>query len=47
MTVTAADTAGAPYELRFRFWINNQSRMYLLESMGGLMRRYGMKVRHL
>lgn len=45
MMVSAKDVSGNSYDLRFRFWINNQSRMYLLESMGALMRHYGMKVR--
>ena len=30
-TVPAVDTRGGRYLLRFRYWVNNQSRMYVLE----------------
>ena len=28
------------YELRFRFWTNNQSRMYLIEGCTDLLKKY-------
>ena len=30
-TVSAVDALGGRYRLRFRYWVNNQSRMYVLE----------------
>ena len=30
-TVPAVDARGGRYRLRFRYWVNNQSRMYVLE----------------
>ena len=30
-TVPAVDALGGRYRLRFRYWVNNQSRMYVLE----------------
>ncbi len=29
--VPAVDASGSRYQLRFRYWVNNQSRMYVLE----------------
>jgi hypothetical protein len=34
------DVDGAVYELRFRFWTNNQSRMYLIEGCAELLKKY-------
>ncbi|KAK9809821.1 hypothetical protein WJX73_009818 [Symbiochloris irregularis] len=31
VTVPCCDSLGQKYTLRFRYWVNNQSRMYLLE----------------
>eukprot|EP01025_Chloroclados_australasicus_P058171 TRINITY_DN7284_c2_g1_i1.p2 TRINITY_DN7284_c2_g1~~TRINITY_DN7284_c2_g1_i1.p2 ORF type:complete len:339 (-),score=67.52 TRINITY_DN7284_c2_g1_i1:193-1209(-) len=36
----AEDTEGAHYDLRFRFWVNGSSRMYLLEGLGELHRKF-------
>ena len=33
MVLEFEDTEGTPHSFRFRFWTNNQSRMYLLEGM--------------
>eukprot|EP00878_Enallax_costatus_P028893 GHUV01031248.1.p1 GENE.GHUV01031248.1~~GHUV01031248.1.p1 ORF type:complete len:202 (+),score=43.96 GHUV01031248.1:358-963(+) len=38
------DAAGDTYTLRFRFWINNQSRMYLLEGTAELQHHYHLKM---
>eukprot|EP00803_Ostreobium_quekettii_P010604 evm.model.scf_3859.2 EVM.evm.TU.scf_3859.2 scf_3859:2896-7405(-) len=42
--IEAADTLGNKYTFRFRFWINNQSRMYLLEGVSEMHQRYDLKV---
>ncbi|CAD7702057.1 unnamed protein product [Ostreobium quekettii] len=42
--IEAADTLGNAYTFRFRFWINNQSRMYLLEGASEMHQRYDLKV---
>eukprot|EP00955_Chlamydomonas_euryale_P059702 357473-Chlamydomonas_euryale.AAC.10 len=42
--VNATDTRGRTYTFKFRFWINNQSRMYLLEGAGELHRAFEMSV---
>lgn len=42
--VDAVDTIGNVYNFRFRFWINNQSRMYLLEGASELHERYSLKM---
>lgn len=42
--LTAVDTRGREYTFKFRFWINNQSRMYLMEGAGELHRAYEMAV---
>jgi hypothetical protein len=42
--VTAVDTRGREYTFKYRFWVNNQSRMYLLEGAGELHRAYKMNV---
>jgi hypothetical protein len=41
--LVAEDAAGGKHTLRFRFWVNNQSRMYLLEGTSGLQRHYKLK----
>ncbi|KAF8073022.1 B3 domain-containing protein [Scenedesmus sp. PABB004] len=38
------DAAGELYSLRFRFWINNQSRMYLLEGTAELQHHYHLRM---
>lgn len=42
--IDAIDSMGNAYFFRFRFWINNQSRMYLLEGAAELQRRYNLHV---
>eukprot|EP00210_Caulerpa_lentillifera_P002330 g2235.t2 len=42
--ISAIDTLGNSYHFRFRFWINNQSRMYLLEGASELQKRYNVRV---
>ncbi|GMH33643.1 hypothetical protein BSKO_01477 [Bryopsis sp. KO-2023] len=42
--IEASDSMGNAYTFRFRFWINNQSRMYLLEGVGEMHQRYDLKV---
>uniref|UniRef100_A0A7S0S0T7 TF-B3 domain-containing protein n=1 Tax=Chlamydomonas leiostraca TaxID=1034604 RepID=A0A7S0S0T7_9CHLO len=44
LPVRAVDTRGYEYTFKFRFWINNQSRMYLLEGAGELHRQFTMSV---
>jgi len=41
--IDAVDSMGNPYFFKFRFWINNQSRMYLLEGAAELQRRYNLR----
>ncbi|KAK9809085.1 hypothetical protein WJX72_009181 [[Myrmecia] bisecta] len=41
--VTAHDRDNNQYELRLRFWINNSSRMYLLEGTQALQQRHDMQ----
>ena len=45
ITLQLADTLGKKHSFKFRFWINNQSRMYLLEGTQDVQTRYGMQVR--
>ncbi|KAK9809236.1 hypothetical protein WJX72_011881 [[Myrmecia] bisecta] len=42
--VPAEDTFGSSHMLKFRYWINNQSRMYLLEGTQEIQKRYHMRV---
>lgn len=42
--VTAVDTKGRQYTFKYRFWVNNQSRMYLMEGAGELHRAFDMSV---
>jgi hypothetical protein len=42
--LTVQDAAGDSYTLRFRFWINNQSRMYLLEGTAELQHHYHLRM---
>uniref|UniRef100_A0A383W833 TF-B3 domain-containing protein n=1 Tax=Tetradesmus obliquus TaxID=3088 RepID=A0A383W833_TETOB len=42
--LSVEDAAGDTYTLRFRFWINNQSRMYLLEGTAELQHHYHLKM---
>ncbi|GFH30155.1 TF-B3 domain-containing protein, partial [Haematococcus lacustris] len=44
LPVRAVDIRGHEYTFKFRFWINNQSRMYLLEGAGELHRQFHMSV---
>ena len=34
------DIDGGSYDFKFRFWTNNQSRMYLIEGCGEVLKRY-------
>jgi len=38
------NASGAKYTLRFRFWANNQSRMYLLEGTADLQHHYHLRM---
>jgi bifunctional DNA-binding transcriptional regulator/antitoxin component of YhaV-PrlF toxin-antitoxin module len=44
MELVVEDAAGDKYTLRFRFWINNQSRMYLLEGTAELQHHLHLKM---
>ena len=44
VSLDVQDAHGAPYTLRWRFWVNNQSRMYLLEGTADLQHRYNLKM---
>ncbi|GIL62714.1 hypothetical protein Vafri_16885 [Volvox africanus] len=44
VTISAADLDGRSYTFKWRFWVNNSSRMYLLEGAGELHRNYGLEV---
>lgn len=44
VTISAADLEGRAYTFKWRFWVNNSSRMYLLEGAGELHRNYGLEV---
>lgn len=39
-TLVGEDTDGIRYDLKFRFWINNQSRMYLIEGCADVLKKY-------
>jgi hypothetical protein len=39
-TLVGEDTDGLRYDLKFRFWINNQSRMYLIEGCTDVLKKY-------
>jgi hypothetical protein len=43
ITITVSDLEGRNYSFRWRFWVNNASRMYLLEGAGELHRKYGLE----
>lgn len=43
-SLEATDPRGNVHSLRFRFWINNSSRMYLLEGTGQLQQAYDMRM---
>ena len=38
--LSGEDTDGARYDLKFRFWTNNQSRMYLIEGCAEVLKKY-------
>eukprot|EP00877_Chromochloris_zofingiensis_P001165 jgi/Chrzof1/11049/Cz05g21210.t1 len=42
--IDVEDASGNTYTLRFRFWINNQSRMYLLEGTADLQHQYHLRM---
>lgn len=44
MELMVEDATGDKYTLRFRFWINNQSRMYLLEGTAELQHHYHLRM---
>ncbi|KAG2482326.1 hypothetical protein HYH03_018735 [Edaphochlamys debaryana] len=44
VTISASDLDGRTYTFKWRFWVNNSSRMYLLEGAGELHRNYGLEV---
>ncbi|EFJ51447.1 hypothetical protein VOLCADRAFT_116438, partial [Volvox carteri f. nagariensis] len=44
VTISATDLDGRSYTFKWRFWVNNSSRMYLLEGAGELHRNYGLEV---
>ncbi|KXZ43735.1 hypothetical protein GPECTOR_81g183 [Gonium pectorale] len=44
VTISATDLDGRTYTFKWRFWVNNSSRMYLLEGAGELHRNYGLEV---
>ncbi|MEW5299372.1 MAG: hypothetical protein WDW38_004601 [Sanguina aurantia] len=44
ITVSAHDTHGKVYQFKWRYWVNNQSRMYLLEGASQLHTAYTMAV---
>ncbi|GFR51387.1 hypothetical protein Agub_g13817 [Astrephomene gubernaculifera] len=44
VTISASDLDGRGYTFKWRFWVNNSSRMYLLEGAGELHRNYGLEV---
>ncbi|KAI8477513.1 MAG: DNA-binding pseudobarrel-protein domain-containing protein-containing protein [Monoraphidium minutum] len=44
MSLQVEDAHGGTYTLRWRFWINNQSRMYLLEGTADLQQHYHLKM---
>ncbi|GBF88542.1 hypothetical protein Rsub_01257 [Raphidocelis subcapitata] len=44
MTLSVEDADGDLHSLKWRFWINNQSRMYLLEGTAPLQHRYHLKM---
>lgn len=39
-TLVGEDVDGNSYDFKFRFWTNNQSRMYLIEGCAELLRKY-------
>lgn len=39
-TLVGEDVNGVSYEFKFRFWTNNQSRMYLIEGCSDLLKKY-------
>ncbi|KAL4440389.1 hypothetical protein ABPG75_003390 [Micractinium tetrahymenae] len=43
MNLAMTDTEGKKHVLRFRFWVNNQSRMYLLEHTSAVQAKYRMQ----
>ncbi|KAL4431723.1 hypothetical protein ABPG77_002939 [Micractinium sp. CCAP 211/92] len=43
MNLEMTDTEGSTHTLRFRFWANNQSRMYLLEHTSPVQAKYRMQ----
>lgn len=44
ITLPLLDVFGRKHGVKFRFWINNQSRMYLMENTQEVQSRYGMQV---
>ncbi len=42
--VPAEDTTGEPHTFKFRYWINNSSRMYLLEGTQKIQNKYSTKI---
>ena len=42
--VPAEDTTGEPHTFKFRYWINNSSRMYLLEGTQKIQSKYSVKI---
>ena len=42
-TISAHDAYGNPVTLKYRYWINNQSRMYLLEGTQAIQKEYNLK----
>lgn len=42
--VPAEDTTGEPHSFKFRYWINNSSRMYLLEGTQKIQNKYSTKI---
>ncbi|GLC37118.1 hypothetical protein PLESTB_000981700 [Pleodorina starrii] len=44
VTISATDLDGRTYTFKWRFWVNNSSRMYLLEGAGELHKNYGLEV---
>lgn len=42
--VPAEDTTGEPHTFKFRYWINNSSRMYLLEGTQKIQNKYSIKI---